>query len=309
MKHLTGFDQKATKKDFLCEVFVWKTFNKKSQEKVRLHISPLLCTFEKGNNYYLLFPWATGDLWRLFETQDSSDPQFSESWIAEQCWKIAEALSVIHQDQEDRNPSNPDDYDEKQLYGRHGDIKPHNILWFGDYIGCKGAGCLVVADFGIAKCHKSRTKSMSMSANARYSPTYKAPEFEATLGRIGRKADIWGLGCTFLELITWYLRGWHAVSESFPDIREEIRDEQKGIVSQDTYFSIVNGSPVVKQGVLDWIAQLREEKGCTPFFSKFLNLIERKMLLVTPSDRATADDVSNKMREFHHMILGPGHTE
>jgi len=142
---------------------------------------------------------------------------------------------------------------------------------------------------------------MSTPAKALYTETYKAPEFEGGLGPIRRRTDIWGLGCTFLELITWYLRGWKAVSIEFPDIR----DVMTGNLTEDAFFTIVNGTPVVKEGVVKWISQLREEKGgCTTFFRKFLDFIEQHMLLVTPSDRASASEVSLKMREFYMMLIG-----
>ncbi|KAF8848656.1 kinase-like protein [Acephala macrosclerotiorum] len=217
--------------------------------------------------------------------------------MAEQCLRIAEALSVIHQDQEEKNPTRADE-DGEQLYGRHGDIKPDNILWFGEHIECKNAGTLVLADFGIAKAHRSMTKSLSDPEKAKNSPTYKSPEFESNGHlKIGRKSDIWGLACTWIEFITWYLKGWQAVDVEFPNRRDETDPKDENI-SRDTYFSIVNGEAIVKPGVIDWIEELHQDNNCSAFIHEFLSFIQEKMLLVNPSDRATAYEVSQQMEKF-----------
>jgi len=261
-------------------------------------MSPLLCTFERtvddGKEYSLLFPWASGDLRQLWENNPSAGGRFTPCWMAEQCWRIAEALSVIHQDQEKINPKKADD---EQLYGRHGDIKPGNILWFADHLGCENAGTLVLADFGLAKCHRSMTKSLSDPEKAKNSPTYKAPEFDSK-GRlkIGRRSDIWGLACTWIEFITWYLKGWRAVNVEFPNRRDEIDPNDENI-SHDRYFSVENGVEIVKHGVVDWMKELQEDTRCSPFLSDFLSYIKENMLLVNPLDRATACDVSVRMKE------------
>ncbi|KAE8444211.1 hypothetical protein EG329_000808 [Mollisiaceae sp. DMI_Dod_QoI] len=297
LKQLTG---KFTREDFLSEIYVWKLFN---GEGDKLHTSPLLCTFEKsdGNKreYFLLFPWASGDLRQLWQNKSSRDGQHTSHWMAEQCWRIAEALSVIHQDEE-TDPIRADG-DGERLYGRHGDIKPGNILWFGEHVECKGAGTLVLADFGIAKAHRSMTKSLSDPEKAKNSPTYKSPEFESNGLKIGRKSDIWGLACTWIEFLTWFLKGWQAVDIDFPKGREETDPKDKNI-SRDTYFSVVNGSPIIKPGVVEWMNELHEDNNCSPFVDDFLTFIEEHMLLVNPVKRAPACTVALKMKGFFERI-------
>jgi len=297
LKKLTG---KFTWQDFLSEVYVWKLFNDKGEDE--LHLSPLLCTFEKPigdgkSEYCLLLPWASGDLRKLWESISSKGNRYSACWMVEQCWRIAEALSVIHQDNEERNPIKADGYEE-QLYSRHGDIKPGNILWFSEHVGCETADTLVLADFGISKSHRSMTKSLSDPEKTKNSPTYKAPEFDSKGDlKIGRKSDIWGLACTWIEFATWHVKGWQAVNDDFPNRRDEADPAHENI-SQDMFFSVKNGVVVVKPGVVDWIRELHEDIGCSRFIRDFLSFIQEKMLLVDPTARATAGEVSVKMKDF-----------
>jgi serine/threonine protein kinase len=290
--------------EFLSEIYVWKLFNAKGENK--LHISPLLCTFQRTvedfkTEYFLLFPWASGDLRRLWENNPSGGAQYTSCWMAEQCWKIAEALSVIHQDQEENNPPKPGELDEK-LFGRHGDIKPANILWFNEHVGCENAGTLVLSDFGIAKCHRSMTKSLSDPARAKNSPSYRSPEFDIRNLKIGRKSDIWGLACTWIEFVTWYLKGWQAVKTEFPDIRDETDPTNKNI-SIDTYFRVTEEGAIVKPQVLDWMRKLHRDDRCSHFLHDFLSFIEKKMLVVDPSERTTACDVVKKLKELYEKAM------
>jgi serine/threonine protein kinase len=297
LKQLT---EQCTWKDFLSEVYVWKLFNSKGEDK--LHMSPLLCTFERTDDdgkiqYSLLFPWASGDLRHFWANNSSADDRFTLCWMAEQCWRLAEALSVIHQDQEENDPTKPGDNYER-LYGRHGDIKPGNILWFAEHVGCQNAGTLVLADFGIAKCHRLLTKSMSNPATAKYSPTYRSPEFNVSGHKIGRKSDIWGLACTYIEFVTWYLKDGQAGNDEFADFRDET-DPVNENFSQDTYFSVTNEGAIVKPRVVEWMRSLHEDDRCSRFLHDFLFFIETRMLVVNPSERATAHDVSEELKVLY----------
>lgn len=261
-------------------------------------MSPLICTFERTNDdgktqYFLLFPWASGDLKHFLKDNLNDNSQYTSDWMIEQCWRLAQTLSVIHHDQEDNNPPKPGDNNE-QLYGRHGDIKPDNILLYADYIGCENAGTLVLADFGIAKCHRLLTKSMSNPLAVKHSPTYRAPEFDVGGYKIGRKSDIWGLACTYIEFVTWYLKGWQAGNCEFAEYRDEV-DPLNENFSQDTYFSIFKGVAIVKPQVVKWMRILREDDRCKLSLCEFICFIEQRMLVVDPSKRATAHEVSEKL--------------
>lgn len=89
-------------------------------------------------------------------------------------------------------------------YGRHGDIKPDNILWFKNIPGSNygASGILRIADFGLGRFHGRESRSNDPAGNNPASPTYKPPECK--LGKfISRAYDIWSLGGLYLEFITW----------------------------------------------------------------------------------------------------------
>ena len=92
-------------------------------------------------------------------------------------------------------------------YGRHGDINPGNILWYGDDLNTKErlGGTLKIADFGQAEVNSllSRTKRRSVANTL----TYRPPECDLQPSVIRQSYDIWCLGCVYLEFVTWLLGG------------------------------------------------------------------------------------------------------
>lgn len=90
-----------------------------------------------------------------------------------------------------------DDLALQRTNGRHGDIKPENILWFQphDLNGDHGAfgGKFVISDFGLTEFHRDETGLVSPMNTAR-SPTYRAPEYDVS-ETISQSYDIWTMGC------------------------------------------------------------------------------------------------------------------
>jgi serine/threonine protein kinase len=139
---------------------------------------------------------------------------------------------------------------EETFYRRHGDIKPENILWFGQEFADNPSGILQLADLEFERFHNLDDRSRVSPLNMTGSPTY-AP-LELTLKAvISRAYDIWSLGCVFLEFITWLLGG-QAQVYAFAEFRAEpIYDE----LDDDTFYTIVSssarpGEAIVRQGVL-----------------------------------------------------------
>ncbi|KAJ0116630.1 hypothetical protein J7T55_009780 [Diaporthe amygdali] len=135
------------------------------------------------------------------------------------------------------------------LYGRHGDIKPENILWFPAtrMSRSKDQGILKLADFGVADF--STKNEFEVDFNRRrhqflaQSPTYRSPENDFEDPRIGSSYDIWSLGCVYLEFIAWWFGRWKLVKK-FADERTD--DDQfwtkhaglNKVLKVDTFFEI-----------------------------------------------------------------------
>jgi serine/threonine protein kinase len=76
---------------------------------------------------------------------------------------------------------------------KHKDIKPENIL-------VDSFGSVLLADFGISKQYRSESPTVTEGPTA-FTQRYAAPEVAAQKSR-GLEADIFSLGCVFLELAT-----------------------------------------------------------------------------------------------------------
>ncbi|KAF5253767.1 hypothetical protein FANTH_1460 [Fusarium anthophilum] len=185
------------------------------------HIIQLLATFELHDRYHMILPWASCNLYEFWK----SDP-FSETgnrdldvirWMSTQTLGLLAALDAIH------NPQGV------QFYGRHGDIKPENILWFE--MDDEPHGLLVLADFGLTKFHRERTRSRTKNTTVGYTYTYAPPEIDIEGGFISRSSDIWSFGCVLLEMVCWLLGGWELCEVfSYARLTEE---DASGILRTD----------------------------------------------------------------------------
>ena len=106
---------------------------------------------------------------------------------------------------------------EEYRYGRHGDIKPENILWSNELDGIDGPGILQIADFGLGRFHGRASRSQVDPRTIASTPTYEPPEI-ALNQKVSREYDIWSLGCLYLEYITWRLGGYKLL-EAFGNSR------------------------------------------------------------------------------------------
>lgn len=172
------------------------------------HLIRLLFAYEhEDHGFFLIFPLAEGslaDYWR-FESSRSRIAK-GPGWLLEQCRGIADGLAKIH-----RAASEPG----VTSLGRHGDIKPGNILWFKR--SPRDCGRLVLADFTSARFHSPETAEMSSTGTAGITRTYCPPEVDLNQHQ-SQAYDVWSLGCVYLEFVTWYLLGDAAIRrESFID--------------------------------------------------------------------------------------------
>jgi serine/threonine protein kinase len=230
----------------------------------------LLGTFCQCNIPYLIFPWAEKDLLGYWRHERPSKDTDTALWLAEQCCGLADGLYRIHQ----WETTSGSDLISKPLYsarygteeisqmllGRHGDIKPKNILWFED----GGRGILKLADFGEAQFHTRTPVLGESSRSVGTSPLYRAPEF-ALRKRLTPSWDIWGLGCTYLEFITWFFSGWEGV-DGFAEKRKS-PDPEFYLYRTSTFFEVMTVSSRVKRARVKPSVVKVSLQICRPFTS------------------------------------------
>ena len=199
---------------------------KQFSDNAHPHLISLLATYEYLKKYYLIFPWADGDLTRFWQVH-CPNPSFDSTtikWVAKQCTGLAHGLVAIHNYQTSNEPR----------YGRHGDLKPENILWFDDASG----GMLKISDFGLSEYSTIHNRSSKPNSGLATSMSYRAPECDLKGSRIGPSYDIWTLGCLYLEFITWLLGGWDLV-KAFEEKRMS-PDPTYYNMRTDTFFELEN---------------------------------------------------------------------
>lgn len=220
MKSLSSHDKDRFKQEFDMLVTFSGDYHR--------HLISLLATYQQGDEYYLIFPWASGDLrsyWRDINPKPIVDHD-TITWVAEQCYGIARGLGKIHKHQttyfrkSGDHPFVPKELissrsrnESLKLFGRHGDIKPQNILCFSCANNEVEMPILRITDLGLAE-FKTDVANIYKSPN-RVSMTaaYRPPEYDTENGKVGQSHDIWALGCLFLEMVTWLLGGWDLVQQ------------------------------------------------------------------------------------------------
>jgi serine/threonine protein kinase len=125
-----------------------------------------------------------------------------------------------------------------KLFGRHGDIKPENILWFQSR-NSDQKGILKITDFGLTEFSHSHSNFYKPKSKMAMTPSYRAPEGDLE-GGAGPSSDIWSLGCIFLEFITWLVGGWGLLFE-FYESRVDF-DPMFFDTQTDIFFEIVKST-------------------------------------------------------------------
>ncbi|KAK3681146.1 kinase-like domain-containing protein [Podospora appendiculata] len=274
---------RATREDFDHEVKILKRLS----TFPNVNLVKLLFTMElelqdpRKNEFFLIFPLASGDMNDLWKTDQPKGGRVDfVRWVAGQCLGVTRALGVVHGiflNEADKSQST-DPY-----YGIHADIKPGNLLWYKDWDdGVNKAdyelGIIQLADFGISNFH--HTESRSNALLRAHTRTYRAPEIE--LGqRISRSFDIWGLGCVFIEFISWVVLG--KPTDEFSNARARHSTSLEGI-AQDTFYELKPGDTKTKadlnSAVKERATELILNPSCTQFVRDFVDLVLQGMLVV-----------------------------
>lgn len=157
----------------------------------------------------MIFPLAEGNLVQLWQDEKAILSLKNPLWLLRQCHGLTQGLHKIHQYEEGNNSSSS--WKSGVLLGRHGDIKPQNILWFRDSGTSPAEDRLVLSDFTLMRFHAIGSNEETTMRRIAITSTYCAPEVEVTSGKhVSQKYDVWSLGCVFLEFISCHLLGYDA---------------------------------------------------------------------------------------------------
>lgn len=165
--------------------------------KAHPQLVTLLATYQQGDSHYFVFPYAEDDLLGLWERDlaPRCDSVPNVQWTASQLQGLMGALAMIHE---------PVHLAEDK-FGRHGDIKPENILCYRMRNGVNWL--LVLTDLGLSAYNSKRSRSNIPGDKISAAPGYRPPECDVKDGLVSRLFDVWTMGCLFLDAITYALGG------------------------------------------------------------------------------------------------------
>ncbi|KAM5365677.1 hypothetical protein ACJA88_012413 [Fusarium oxysporum] len=282
------------------------------------HLVHLELAYRHGNECCLVFPWANGNLKEYWAVGKKSPKEHKDVvWFFKQCWGLAVGLRRLH-DPRSYNIARKANNDIRTAddlladarntdYGRHGDVKPENILWFSEYRGEEDH--LAICDFGSTEFNSSHSKSqVNADEIYGYTTTYQPPD-TLIQTKVNQKYDVWCLGCVFLEFISWFLLGGHAAVDEFPKFR--VMKLADGIVGSDRFFCIDSKgrsksetSAMVKPAVIRWITRLHKIDSCPESVHDFLDLIQWEMLVPNPPQRSNCKEVRTVLHEIYEKCSG-----
>ncbi|KAK2037324.1 kinase domain-containing protein [Colletotrichum somersetense] len=295
IKKLASHDKLA----FEQEHQAMKKFNRQGHP----HLTKLLATYRYQEHWHFIFPWANGNLREFWQHYTVPQPDHKlVVWIAEQATGIASGLNLIQ-----NPPKDPALTQDARDSGRHGDLKPENVLWFSNQEkeeNIIGNGVLKIADFGLTRYHHYSSRYVN-AKSIRYTLTYKAPEVDVS-EEVSQAYDIWTLGCLLLEFVTWYLEGWQGVDDFSADRAKT--DAQEDDIPLDTFYNVisVNGvkGAVLKPAVKDWIQKLHNHENCSLYFHHLLTYILHHLLRINPKKREKCADVVKRLEDMARVCNG-----
>lgn len=234
----------------------------------------MLATFQHCDRYFLIFPYAEADLqhyWRDIKANPDANDPTTVSWVIEQCQGIVEGLKNIHhystlsgstmlhlgQHRLRTLPKSINNSESIILLGRHGDIKPENILWFPSQSPGQSHGTLKITDFGIAQFSPENKKQRREEGRVPNSVTYRSPECDLDNEEISSQCDIWALGCLYLVFVVWLFGGWEDVDQFSED--RMAQDECWMNMETDSFFQISQDEYGVRKAVIkDVVVQVSD---------------------------------------------------
>ncbi|KAH8661807.1 kinase-like domain-containing protein [Ilyonectria robusta] len=229
------------------------------------NIVRLLASYKFRDDFHLLFPWADCDLGMFWLSNPRPDAEVgTPRMMLKQMKGVADALSVIH------GFSKGDE--RRRWHGRHGDIKPSNILVFSEPCTADTTGLhnfvWKISDFGhsfIDMATSASPRRRDKNGEDDHTPVYRAPELHLMPHTVSSLYDIWSLGCVYLEAVTWLISG----KDGLDRLASSRTDPTSDTSSRDAFF------------------YLRYHPHSSSFTDDLLELITNDMLVVEITDPPT----------------------
>lgn len=234
------------------------------------NIVELLGSYTCNGVHSLLFPVAASNLHDFLRTSDHPDFRSESDYLFALCG-LASALDKLHS-------FVSEDLDIR-LIGCHHDLKPANVL--------VQDGRFLLADFGLSNLKEVREGSQTLFKprdSEFMAPECEDPDHGFKPGIIGRKSDIWSLGCIIAEVQTYITRGKDAI-EGF----QVFRRVTVGRFTSSAFHAGRN----VNEKVESWLDEL--EAQTTPTGSSVIELV-RSTLQLGPEDRPSAEQITLILR-------------
>lgn len=178
----------------------------------------------------------------------------------------------------------------KAVFGYHFDLKPPNIL-------VEESGRFLISDLGHAVFNEAGSTSGIPGVGG--TPAYAPPETDREFSKSNRKYDVWSLGCIFLEVCTFIVKGYQGV-EKFDTLRLTKANDSN--VEDDRFFRRKpnsNSSYEVKPEIIAWMKQLPHSPAIfhehsRKFLRSILDLV-KQMLCVGVNERLSSTEVRKQL--------------
>lgn len=257
------------------------------------HIVSILKAYKRGDKFSILFPYANMNLKQFLEERGTvhrgAPLEHDLIWL--QVLGISEALSNIAEGNDGGSRSLATTT--TTWFGCHFDLKPANILIFGNDVW-------KIADFGQA-AFKVREGTNSKMTNEGGSDPYSAPETDNVDERSGPRYDVWSLGCIILEVTTFLVMGRYGLMG--PDGLADSRKSSEGGNSNIRLWQRLDGGTfIVKPKVEKFMGQLSGKQPHHTPGSLFLNLIIQLIKEMLHPEVALRRDANGVVQELRHII-------
>ncbi|KAM7216463.1 Protein kinase-like domain containing protein, partial [Rhypophila decipiens] len=257
---------------------------------------------ESEHRFFFLFPWASGGNLKSFWSDpvwgnETRSPQMMR-WILSQIEGLVTALGALH------GPRTPEEGSQNKN-GRHGDLRPENIVVFRREDDADPRGNLQITDAGLARFHELITnKRPDGTSTQGGSIEYSPPEANEVDERRGRRYDMWSLGCILLEFIVWTLGGIKDVN-ALRDARKRMGLTKQhrtyppfylGKEQSSSYRDSYEIHPVIKKR----IAEIKKDRRCPrgSFLRDLLELIQDGLLCIQEGDRWYSEVLIRKVGDI-----------